>query len=302
MKWYKECISTQTTCNANALKGQQWYPTRLLDVGTLPSSPVKLCKTSSDNTTGPYVTLSHCWGTSQMYKLTRSNITALSNEIPLRKLPRTFVDAIEITRRLGIRYIWIDSLCIIQDSTEDRLNEVALMESVYSNSHCNIAATASRNGQGGLFRSRDPAHIRAWYLTASWGQRRASETFLVYDGEMWELQLNKAPLNLRAWVLQERFLAPRVLQFCQSQIFWECRQRDVCEAFPCGLTPWLSSPYKTRFKRLDEMASLGSEASAQNKSLSLEQAAYYFIWGRLVKHYSMCEMSMAEDKLVAISG
>ena len=102
------------------------------------------------------MTLSHCWGTSKSrdYNLSSNNWKQYTDAISVSALPKTFLDAIAFTRVLGIRYLWIDSLCIIQDSQEDWVTESALMPSVYGNSFCNIAASGAFNSAEGCFLSR----------------------------------------------------------------------------------------------------------------------------------------------------
>lgn len=118
-------------------------------------------------------TLSHCWGPSQPLKLLTSNIESMRQEIPIASLPRTFQHAVIVASHLGLEYLWIDSLCIIQDSTQDWLQELGLMEDVYTNSICNIAASHSSDGHGGLFRKRNPHLAKALILYPQWGISRS---------------------------------------------------------------------------------------------------------------------------------
>ncbi|KAE8444137.1 hypothetical protein EG329_000825 [Mollisiaceae sp. DMI_Dod_QoI] len=105
--------------------------------------------------TGRYVTLSHCWGDVEFYHLTKETLAHFEDGIEIDKLPKTFHHAIDFACRLGVRYIWIDSLCILQDSTKDWLYQSAQMDQVYNNSLCNISATAARNSAEGLYVDRD---------------------------------------------------------------------------------------------------------------------------------------------------
>jgi hypothetical protein len=102
-----------------------------------------------------YLTLSHCWGKDQIFRLLETNIDQLRKAIPTNRLPQTFQQAIALTKRMGHRYIWIDSLCIIQDSEDDWHYESSRMGDVYKNSFCNISATAAEDGRMGLFFERD---------------------------------------------------------------------------------------------------------------------------------------------------
>lgn len=128
-----------------------WYPTRLIDVGS-PNSErevVRLIETGITLPEGAYVTLSHCWGCpATVFKLESKNRESLLQQIPT--LPTTFEDAIIATRKLGVRYIWIDCFCIIQDDRADWKRESTLIADIYRNARCNIAATASPDSNGGL--------------------------------------------------------------------------------------------------------------------------------------------------------
>lgn len=131
-----------------------WYPTRLVDIGTTSDrTAVKLIETAKEQLEGPYVTLSHCWGNARLVtQLVQDNKATFLAELP--HLPRTFEDVLVATKQLGARYIWIDSLCIVQDDEADWAKESMLMASVYRNALCNIAATGAEDSQGGLFHQR----------------------------------------------------------------------------------------------------------------------------------------------------
>jgi hypothetical protein len=115
---------------------------------------------------------------------------------------------VTVVRQLGQKYIWIDSLCIIQDSVDDWRAECGRMTDVYANSWCNIAATAASNGNEGCFQDRDPMALGLCSVTSEWTDYE-NRTFYLHDTNLWDEGFTHAPLNLRAWVLQERLLSPR---------------------------------------------------------------------------------------------
>lgn len=135
------------------------------------SDEVRLVSTKELLENGPlkdrfYVTLSHCWGKAKFTTLTEDNIDQfLQRGIKINTLPRTFRDAIYFARRLSrqVRYLWIDSLCIIQGHSpaqyEDWLRESAQMYQIYYNSYCNISATAATDSEKGLFFRREPREL-----------------------------------------------------------------------------------------------------------------------------------------------
>ncbi|KAF8849968.1 HET-domain-containing protein, partial [Acephala macrosclerotiorum] len=124
-----------------------YLPSRLIDVGSETEAPRLISSTDIQKpdsfSTIHYVTLNHCWGRRQILKLEGWNHEQLRRSISLERMPRTFQGAIEFTRRLrsqfGVRYLWIDSLCIFQDSVEDWQHESMLMAEVYGSSWCNLA-------------------------------------------------------------------------------------------------------------------------------------------------------------------
>jgi hypothetical protein len=133
-------------------------PTRLLYIGSR-DSEIKLVVTENDPPSGPYVTLSHCWGQALFLCLLEENMDSFLAETAFGRLPKTFADAIGISRRLGVHYIWIDSLTIIQKSRNDWLREAAQMHHVYSNSFCNISATGATDSSVGLFFDRNTTDL-----------------------------------------------------------------------------------------------------------------------------------------------
>ncbi|ORY19521.1 heterokaryon incompatibility protein-domain-containing protein, partial [Clohesyomyces aquaticus] len=143
----QDCLQNHPECQP-MFKGS-YFPTRLLDLGQqlLSSEPPKLVETKNGIGTEfcspAYATLSHCWGNSQPLRLLMQNKLQHLQGIPLSALPRVFSEAMTVCRNLGIRYLWIDSLCICQDSEEDWAQESALMGAIYSHAILNIAATGS---------------------------------------------------------------------------------------------------------------------------------------------------------------
>lgn len=295
--WYSSCLDSHVACKVpNAVTN--WLPTRLLDIGHSAGACPRLVTTANEkDACGPYATLSHCWGGSNILKLMTENIDDLHKAIPMEQLPRTFVEAITVARQLGLRYIWIDSLCIVQDCFQDWQKEASVMGDVYSNSQLNIAATASQDSHGGLFRMRDPREIMSCKVAVSWEGFEGTSAF-VMDRYMWLKQLGKAPLSQRGWVLQERVLPPRALHFGEKQLFWECREYDACEMYPRGL-PRTMFDYCNRVKLVDPLAFHKEFWGDTRKS---SKFAMYELWCRNVFLYSDTCVTRESDKLVAISG
>lgn len=218
-----------------------------------------------------YLALSHCWGTKPFLNLTRQNQGILEDHFSIQQLPRNFRDAVQATRQLGFRYVWIDSLCIIQGDGGDWLHEAPLMDKVYMNAEFCLAASASDDAEGGLFRERDPDILRPYridlllqsspspppspgaphHLTDGLEQqdhlpqeeekkeeeKPTLKAFYAYSegttpSMSWYSLVNQCPLNRRGWVQQERILAPRTVHFCQNQVCWECKEQQALETSP----------------------------------------------------------------------
>ena len=178
-----------------------------------------LQETSPKSVILPYTTLSHCWGQLAIKKLEKDTLKDMVKKIAISELPKTFQDAVVVTRELGIRYLWVDSLCIIQDSAEDWATESSNMRLIYKNCILNIAATAAQDSSIGCFFDRNTNIVRPCRI-------EITETG-IYDflsSNAWFDDVISAPLNQRAWVVQEQLLAPRVLHFGKTQLFWECNE------------------------------------------------------------------------------
>jgi len=151
--WTISCNETHTLCR-KSFERESPLPTRVLDLRPEregDSNDLRLVVTG--NHSARYMTLSHCWGEFQPLLTTSANIKQREKNIAFNDLPRTFQEAVVVTRELGIRYLWIDCLCIIQGDKEDWDLESGRMADVYSNSYMNIAATKAKDCHGGLFKS-----------------------------------------------------------------------------------------------------------------------------------------------------
>lgn len=169
------------------------------------------------------------------------------------------------------------------------------MGDVYSNSHCNIAAAHAADGTEGCFIERDPQLVKPLEVDLHWGP--APGRYYVIQWLYWRQKVTETPLNERAWVCQERYLAPRTLIFGETQLYWECRECAASETFPLGLPPGVRVALKTLNPQVD------GAALRQGRGLSADPELNAFsLWDRIVYDYSNGKLSYSEDKLVAISG
>lgn len=290
-------------CRSSEEGQGEWYPTRLLDVGKHGEvSDVRLVISDADSPTGPYLTLSHCWGSALVSKLEMGDLEKSKAGISLPTLPKTFRDAIHVTRKLGVQYLWIDALCIIQDSVEDWRQETATMGKVYKNALCNIAATGATDSSIGCFCDRNPLLAQPCQIEFQW-DLPLKGSFYCVDASLWPKNIGEAPLNRRAWVTQERMLSPRVLHFGVQQLFWECHAMEACEAFPSGLpkTPDpLTFIVRTGLKRMQPSIRPNHNVSSRGFA-GLEMDGYEY-WDGILDIYTRSSLTRPEDKLIALSG
>lgn len=246
---------------------------------------------------GGYVTLSHCWGSADVIQLRAEKLEGFLVCLSYGQLPKTYRDAVEVTRRLGIRYLWIDSLCIVQDSPEDWQKEVRTMDIVYENAVCSIAATNSRDSHGSLFYDRVPLLVSQSSVLSSWNGQKPTYYKVTVD-RVFDEEINLSPLNSRAWVVQERLLSPRILHFGPRQLFWECHELLACESSPdglsgfCGGSNWLR---KTHDPTDDLIVSPTGDQSAVSPYEPYQQ------WLAALEIYTRGGLTKEKDKLFAIS-
>lgn len=267
-------------------------PSRVIDLG---AGAPRLIVVKDDTPILPYATMSHCWGSYMPLLLLSSNIAELQKRIPISQLSKSFQDAFLITQRLGLNYIWIDSLCIIQDSAEDWESESQSMSKVYSNSYCNIAAAHATDGTYGCFIERSPDLVKPLKVKLNWGPNPG--TYYAVQWLYWQQNVMGMPLHRRAWVCQERYLAPRNLYFGATQLYWECCGRVASETFPVGLPARVGGPSKGLDPHID--------GARRRKGLGLSEAPdldAFSLWDLIVSAYSKGKLTYSTDKLVAISG
>jgi hypothetical protein len=126
--------------------GPPLLPTRLVNVGVAPyeaQNDISKLHKSSPEERGNYVALSYCWGGPQKIVTSNETLTAMMSSLPRAMLPETIRDAIKVTRQSGIRYLWIDTLCIMQNNTSNQSYEIANMGNIYKNATLTIAANNS---------------------------------------------------------------------------------------------------------------------------------------------------------------
>ena len=216
--WISTCLDSHDKCSNTSVP----LPTRVLDLRTIKGDGlVKLC--ISQGKMAPYVALSYCWGGPQTAVLTVATLETYTHGVPLTSSPQTIQDAILVCRKLGFQYLWIDALCIIQDSPEDKAHEIQKMGFIYSNAILTISASSAKGVKDGflkkrIWRKQDPE----WFLLP-FASGDDGSTSTIYARRFTTYHTSSEPLNSRAWALQEDILSQRVLAYDSYRIRWQCK-------------------------------------------------------------------------------
>ncbi|KAK3901277.1 HET-domain-containing protein [Staphylotrichum tortipilum] len=225
-RWVGECAASHPNCGQ---RGEVVLPTRVLDLTPgAPGDGVVLVETGGAMR-GRYVTLSHRWDAALGCKTTRGNLGDRRRGIELVGLPTTFREAVVVCCEVGVRYLWIDALCIVQDDSGDWDREAARMADVYSNSVFTISALDSDGSQGGLFRDRTPTDAESVTFPSPAPDHAGMMIGVRVAAPMFHKEMDASPLTPRGWVFQERVLSTATLHYGAKQMTWECRSMVATE-------------------------------------------------------------------------
>lgn len=290
--WAETCHKHHPDCGN--LNWSTRNPTRLLHV--ISASEVQLVETGEDIGLVEYDALSYCWGSLedtaiQRGRTTNANLaTRKVQPFSTSELPATIRDAVTLTRGCGLRYIWIDSVCIIQEDPEDWLAEAHRMHEVYANAYFTLCAVSVDTASAGLFHARDAWRYRSERCRLGSHQaspRSASYRDLV-DGSSW---------SSRGWTLQEEHLSPRIVYWTPQRVYWTCSRCSVGEGDSSALAlggDRVSDPITTTTSKFAHSTSfLAASRSGHN---------IHEKWYDLVESFTKRKLSNASDKFAAISG
>ncbi|PSN64672.1 HET-domain-containing protein [Corynespora cassiicola Philippines] len=280
-RWFDTCIKQHDACNSvNSCSSDHAAPIRYLDIE---NDPILLTKPA---TSIEYACLSHCWGSGEhIFKTQRSNLMEhKSKGIFVDRLPKTFQDAIQICHNMDVKYLWIDSLCIVQDDDDDWNVQAAHMAGVYEGALFTIAASKAHDSSQGCFTQTKRRYLADILPGISGVKIRFllprvldSDGITGYSGRKGE----DHPLYQRGWCLQEQLLSRRILHFGAEEVIWECMSSMSHESNPVFNT---------------KKNSLLSLVPSSNGETSIQ-----LYWYRLVEEYSRRSLTFHKDKLPAIS-
>ncbi|KAI1139658.1 HET-domain-containing protein [Hypoxylon sp. FL0543] len=240
-----------------------------------------------------FAILSYCWGVQQPVQLTRDSINRLGDGIPIAELPKTLHDAAWYTNEVGLEYLWIDALCIMQDDFEDKLHEVPRMELYYGHSTVTICAASAARCSDGFLGSREedptnysvgPIKLRVETSTGAPGYVQA-----VGEADHFNSKRPQEPITLRGWTLQESLLSRRILIFSSRQLYFTCTVANAsCGGFERKL--------KSR-----TTASFGSQVDGIHTLSGLRYYPIRNIWHIIISEYTRRHLGFSADKLPAVS-
>jgi hypothetical protein len=320
-----ECLRSHDNCRTSE---PVVLPLRLIDLGFgFNSQLIQLLESRKlESTKVKYVALSHCWGIASRALLTTTgeSLAARMNGIERGELPQTFRHAVDLCRSLGFQYLWIDSLCIVQDDNSEWASESSKMAEIYSGATLTVAASAASNSSEGLSIYQDPTSIDPYTMRSPRGAFRNFEhchlngskvilqhasTSLPIAGDSLSAHWSN-PLQDRAWALQERALSTRKIFCDKRQLLWECKEKRYLEGW-CVESQHLtyaSDSAISKFNSISIPPHSGNEAgfSIENARDEMAQTPRgvrtHDQWLKVLQEFGQRNLTFKRDALPAMSG
>ncbi|KAH6853137.1 heterokaryon incompatibility protein-domain-containing protein [Chaetomium sp. MPI-CAGE-AT-0009] len=280
-RWLDECQDEHSSCPN---RRDYPLPRRVIDL----ESSLRLHQSSPDEK-GPYATLSYCWGGIAQLTTTKANLRDFVQSIDPTGLSKTITDAVEVCRAVGLRYLWVDALCIVQDDENDKLDQIAKMQSIYKNSTLTIVAASAEKTTDGFVGSAK--------LNEPWSQlplhvdhATAGTVYLRMEGD--ETDTWRDPIFQRGWTYQEQLLSPRVVMFDSAQITVKCSTDHYRPVFDTFLEVNLAP----------SALPAGVFGVERNRGYFVEDEARDRTWRNIVHDYSQRDLTSFADRLPALAG
>ncbi|KAK8029780.1 hypothetical protein PG993_011071 [Apiospora rasikravindrae] len=288
--WLQDCDTKHDQCRGHQ---STTAPTRLIDVGTEKTPVLRLIETAeSPPQDKKYAALSHPWGDKKLHppfctwRTDRygdgHDVYVFKKSIPFDQMPATLQHAVVVTRALGVRYIWIDSICILQGKDGDFNEEASRMEDVFSGAYVVLAASRATGMHGGFLHDRRRRDFVTFARSATEKPFYVCEPIDDFSKDVLE-----SPLNSRGWVMQERALARRSVYFTETQMYFECGKGIRCE---------------TLARMENNLAAFLGDPQFPQKAMDERRGMKIAYFQDLYKQYSRLQFTRTEDRAVAILG
>jgi hypothetical protein len=282
-EWHQIC-NAHAKCNKvlerKDITGFNREPSRLILVGSSNAENVKIVSPKSNVR---YIALSYCWGGDDSMRLTRAELDTWQQAIAVSQLPKTLQDAIISTRLLGLDYLWVDRLCIIQDDPADIHQEIAAMPEVYRRATLTISASSAKNSNEGFlhtsaatYQKLDRCLVALRYRCSDTGYGRV---ILTRQRTEDDLVNARPPVDRRAWTMQEQLLSTRLIQFESDQVHWICKCSSI--------------------KHWHDGTKIKTEVKDKGSFYQPRDLDFGWAWASIVARYTKRTLSVQADKAVS---
>lgn len=304
-----DCIANHTHCHGTS----KTMPRRVLRVGSEGESLVHV-HVGQPQEEARYACLSYCWGKTEQVKLLKDTIDEfITQGIAIDSLPQTIQDAIRVTRQLGITYLWIDSLCILQDDDNDKTENIANMPEIYKNAVVTISAASAEDCGEGFLGPRkliadwvQPMALLPVYKVFKWpASKESDETigslYICFDNLGYGTPgFSKEIINTRAWTLQESWLSKRLLIFGSAFPMWRCLE-GARMLHPLRTNTYVDTATDRHMQsRLDFLSS--KMTMPRDSDPDQARARVLREWTDILERYCARIVTYRDDMLPALSG
>lgn len=268
---HKDCRTVSTA----------FVPTRLVCVPNVDATSLQIVETKSLGYV-PWCSLSYCWGGIQGVQTTSVNFQDRIRTLQLSDLPQTILDAILVASNLNIGYLWVDSLCILQDDARDMQDELSSMAKIYQHSKVTLVAASASTASEGFLGPRNlskaytkpPIQLRCQIGSGAIG------AIMLHDLDR-RKETHMDPLDRRGWALQERLLSPRTLVYGLKTLRWACLSRSHCDS-------------ELHYPVNRDLGHVSRGAAIFHGNMSN-------IWEYIVEHYTERRLTFDDDRLLALA-
>jgi hypothetical protein len=285
-QWIDRCHMT----HGHALPEPDRGPSRLIKLSKNEELRAKVC---SPKAPVKFAALSYRWGADVQSATLKKNVNERYEKLTTSDFPKTLRDAIHVTRGLGLEYLWIDRICILQDDGDDWAKEASLMADIYETAYVVISATATEDCRDGFLEKRSEPPLIMQYKQRGKGSCEVRARQIEGHNCDGETPKTNYSLMQRGWCMQERYLARRIIHFLPDEVLFQCENERDCE---CGAAS-KEDMYYEDYEGLDTFTNLRAAPDMDTKGHTFE-----WDWMVIASDYSNMNLTYGDDSLPALSG